>query len=205
MKTLIVVAHLDDAEIGMGGALALLKGEIKVVVLCKGRAKADRVAREKAFTKNMLSLGFSYKIYEAEDLTLEDFFNGVTYTIQNEVDSFRPDIVYTNSDTDMHRDHKTVAESVKLVCRPRKECSVKELYSFPVTGSNEWNFTPRLFNVCVDITETIEKKLEMCSEYSTEIKSGGIGSLDGIREYHKHIGNIFGYQYAEEFSLVFKR
>ena len=213
MRTLVIATHLDDESFGIGGTLIKMTqtpGHVtRVICLCTGRLSNDGISRKKAFEENMQVLGCDYKIYDYQDLTLDQVkYTELVKLIQDEVDTFKPTRVFTNSEMDLHRDHKVIAEATKLACRPMKKCSVVELYQFQIPGSSQWAFDNHHFNVAFDITDFIDQKLEMCSRYITEVKesdSYSPCSLEGIRSYSLTNGSTFGFQYAELARLVYKK
>ena len=88
--------------------------------------------------------------------------------------------------------------------RPTAEETVKEIYSFEVLSSTEWNF-PLNFSpdVFFDISETIDVKLTAMEKYQSELREyPHPRSLKGIRLNAEQWGMKTGLQYAEAFKLV---
>lgn len=86
------------------------------------------------------------------------------------------------------------------------EC-VKEIYSFEVPSSTEWNAFNRetvfIPNVFIDISDTIKTKIKAMAEYKSELREyPHLRSLQYIRELAKHNGNKIGLEYSENFYLV---
>jgi hypothetical protein len=85
-----------------------------------------------------------------------------------------------------------------------KDCPVKEIYSFEIPSSTEWNF-PVSFspNVFFDVKETLHLKVQAMQIYSGELREyphprsqSGINQLASIR------GMQAGYSLAEAFEAV---
>ena len=209
MKILVVCAHLDDETFGLGGTLFKLSrnNDIQMITLCCGRKETDSVPREHHFNNIITKLGIISEVYGYPDLSLDLVnFQDIVSVIQSKVDKFKPDVVYSSCEDDLHRDHQVVAEATKLACRPLNDCSVKELYQFIVPGTSYWNFNHTNYNVAYDITSYFDQKKLWCSGYLTEIKDGiSPNSIDGIETFNKHVGNMFGFKYAELCKLVYKR
>jgi LmbE family N-acetylglucosaminyl deacetylase len=211
MKILVVCAHMDDEMFGFGGSLFKLSinNEVRVITLCHGRINDDgQNERTSTYFDIMSELGVSCDVHPYFDLSLDKIdFVELNSLIGNEVKFFRPDIVFSNSDSDIHRDHVIVADATKVACRPMSGCSVKELYQFAVPASSQWGFNQDNYNVCFDITNYIDQKLEWCGRYNTEIKNDDThpNSLNGIRTFNGYVGNIFGFKYGELCKLVYKR
>lgn len=211
MRRLIICAHLDDETFGLGGSLLKWSksndDDIRVIVMCKGRTEKDSVPRLETFSNAMTAYYADHKVYDFNDLGLTDNLREVTLTIEEEIRTFRPDVVYSTSEGDLHRDHQIVGEATKLACRPTIDCSVKELYQYYIPCASEWNFEAQNFNVAEDITVELEAKLILCETYSTEIKPSNTSpaSVDGIKSVNRFFGTKFGYGYAETMKLIYKR
>ena len=93
-------------------------------------------------------------------------------------------------------------------CRPQPERCVKEIYSFEVLSSTEWqvpglqSFTP---NVFIDITPYIEIKKNVLDIYSDEMRRPPHSrSIDNTIRTNAVRGNAVGIEYAEAFELLRK-
>jgi len=82
-----------------------------------------------------------------------------------------PDIIFTHYANDLNIDHRITYQAVLTATRPMKGQSVKEIYSFEVLSSTEWNyptsFSPDTF---FDITDTMDTKLNALSKYESEMR-----------------------------------
>ena len=63
----------------------------------------------------------------------------------------------------------------------------------------EPSFNPDFF---IDITETINKKVEALSKYVSQIDGNSSRSIDAIRALAKFRGSQNGWDFAEAFKLV---
>ncbi len=205
----MVGAHLDDIEFGLGGSLARYStvNTIRAIVLCNGRSAEDSTHRKKAFVENMLELKIPHQIFEIPDLTLHNNFREVVSILQEEVNTYMPDVVFGPCESDLHRDHQVVGESLRLTCRPIRKCSVREFYQYKIPGSSDWSFIEHHFNVGFDISKYIETKVKLCRRYIGEIKEDDTHpcSLSGIKITNESDGKIFGFNYCEVARLIFKR
>ena len=85
----------------------------------------------------------------------------------------------------------------------QNEC-VKEIYSFEVLSSTEWNY-PNSFSpdTYFDINDTIELKLEAMKKYTSELcEYPHPRSLEGINLNAKYQGMRVGKEYVEAFESV---
>lgn len=168
MKILVVVAHLDDETFGIGGSLLKWKDShnIKIVSLCQGRDNENTIKRKAAFKKIQSKLNCQSRIYPYRDLHLDEERLGIlTNIIEIEIEEFCPDIIITNSENDIHQDHKITSHAVRIASRPNRT-NIKEILEFQIPGSEPFSAT--YFDTVVDISDVILDKNEMCMYYETE-------------------------------------
>jgi len=123
--------------------------------------------------------------------------------IKRKLDEIQPSIVFTHSCGDINRDHRIMSEIVLVATRPPS--SVKEIYSFDITG--DWafaqlgSFHP---NVFIDITETMEAKLKDLQLYDKiELREyPHPRSLEKITALAERWGSVISVRYAEAFELI---
>jgi LmbE family N-acetylglucosaminyl deacetylase len=211
---LIVTAHLDDVEIGMGGTCAKLckHNIVHLLTMCKGdRPGCEHVAnfRLQVTRENAEELGIrTVHTNDFSDVQLDkepqlDIVN----VISSVINQFPPDVIYTHYNKDVHKDHCIVSDAVRVAARLRKSSPVDELYEFTIPGSTEWGYSERLFNVFEDIEGAPARiKMKAISRYTTELRpSPDPVSLDMIDARDRYHGSLCGYTKAEAFKLVFKR
>lgn len=169
MKTLVVVPHLDDETFGLSGTLQQLcynqNNEVLVVSLCKGR-KFDKSSESRIETFKSIAniIGYHYKIYGFDDLSLEYTpLSAITRIIEGVINEFEPKRVFTVSENDLHQDHKVTSHAVRICCRPSRT-NVKELYEFEIPESE--HFSKTYFDTVNNIDKEFKEK--MCSLYSME-------------------------------------
>ena len=91
--------------------------------------------------------------------------------------------------------------------RPIKGETVREIYSFEVPSSTEWNsysketvFIPNVFS---DVADTIDIKTRAMAEYKSELREyPHPRSLKHIKELAKVNGAKVGLEYGENFVLI---
>lgn len=212
MNILFVLAHPDDEAYGPAGTIAKFAKDhnVTVISLCNGsRPGADNVAsaRVSVFTKNCEELGANCKIYNSPDCTLE--YDLALSIIEAEIHYGQPDIVYTHNISDIHRDHRLVAECVMVACRPKPNSVVKALYMCEMPASTEWgfgqfgHFKPTFF---VDVTEFMPHKIKMLERYNTEVyQHPDARSVENMRVLAEKRGMTVGFHFAEAFEVVFQK
>lgn len=211
---LIIVAHPDDAEFGMGGTISKLSNSnnITLCVLCRGNrpgSKSDiEIIRKQTLHKNIKSLGISKLIHHVyDDVSLDRHSHlSITSYITSVVNQIQPDTVFTNYSNDVHIDHELTSKAVRVACRPRPNCPVTELYEFSIPGSGEWNFKGIDYNTFFNIENYTKIKYECVDRYTTELQQPP-DPLSGeyIRYRDLYYGSVSGYKQAEPFICIFKR
>lgn len=220
-RILIVAAHPDDEVLGMGGTIAkyAMNGDsVAVLIVTDGSSSQYRnsddleqiIKNKKKETQEVARiLGISRVYYgNLPDMKLDATAHiYVNNAIEKVIDSFAPDTVYTHFPGDINKDHECVYKSTLVACRPIPGQTVKELYSYSVPSSTEWNvqnthnvFTP---NVFVDISgECEKKKYSAMLSYSTELRDyPHLRSVEALKILDRAVGVQVGMECAESFIL----
>src|SRR5699024_8975497 len=127
--------------------------------------------------------------------------------INNVVKNIKPDIAYIPHRGDMHIDHKIVSECSMVALRPINNPQLKNIYAYETLSETEWDipsvnnaFVP---NVWVDISETIDQKLEAMSFYKSQLyEFPHPRSLKAIKSLSQFRGSTVGVNYGESFMLI---
>lgn len=221
-NVLIVVAHPDDEALGCGGTIVhhVTEGDT-VYCLILGEGAMSRADSEE-YNKDMCEgvrdnlrdsalksasiLGM--KGVKFQNLPDNQFDSVPLLKIVKMVEGlkeiFKPDIIYTHSYYDLNIDHRITLEAVLTATRPTSGETVKEIYSFEVPSSSEWNFG-KFFkpNVFVDVTETFAYKIKALKCYSSELREyPHPRSIRGIEIIARRWGLNVGVKYAESFELL---
>ena len=217
MKRVLVIApHADDEIIGLGGTLVkhINQGdEVYICVMTRGveplfpREETQRCRKEALSCHEKLGAKKSFFL-EFPAVMLENVprheFNGALSKVFNEV---KPQIVYIPHFGDMQKDHTLVAEAAMVCVRPKYEYKVEKVYAYETLSETEWN-TPHSANAFipqryVDITQTLEKKLELLSCYQTQLADfPNPRSLEAVTALAKYRGSTVGVKAAEAFAVI---
>lgn len=124
--------------------------------------------------------------------------------VEESLKIFDPNVVYTHSRHDLNLDHRIIHDATITATRPTKDCKVKEVISFEVPSSTEWNFPSHFSpNIFVDISKELKVKLKALNVYKKEVrKYPHPRSLKAIEIIAKHWGTVSGFTAAEAFFLV---
>jgi LmbE family N-acetylglucosaminyl deacetylase len=217
---LIVAAHPDDEVLGCFGTVArLIKEGYEAYTLILGEGKTSRDEKRDIEEKlNEISLlndeiKLANEIIGIKKVFVESFpdnrFDGVDLldiikVVSKVKEEVQPDIIFTHYEHDLNIDHQTTYKAVITSTRPMEDECVKEIYSFEILSSTEWNyplsFSPDTF---FDISTTINKKIEAMKEYTSELCFyPHPRSLEGIELNAKYQGMRVGKKYVEAFKSI---
>jgi LmbE family N-acetylglucosaminyl deacetylase len=217
VKVLVVAAHPDDEVIGCGGTIVRhveAGDEVGVLFMTdgvsarEGATNIEKQERRKAAEQAADILGISslefldFKDNKMDSIPLLE----VVQKVEHYINKFRPQTVYTHHWGDLNIDHKTVFSALLTACRPTPDQSVNSIFCFEIPSSTGWGladssstFQPNYF---VDISNTIETKLEALNRYSVELRQyPNARSLDAIVALEKYRGSSVGINVAEAFFM----
>jgi len=215
-KVLIVCAHPDDEILGCGATCAKLiqdGHEVYTFILGEGKTSRDDgqsidelniemlKANETLGVKKVFRANFADNRFDSVDLL------DIVKEIETLLLSIQPDTIFTHHDGDLNIDHQITNKAVLTATRPMVGQSVKEIYTFEIASSTEWNSYSRknLFvpNTFIDVSSTIDKKVEAMAEYKSELcEYPHPRSLEFIKEMASYNGVRVGLKYSENFTLV---
>ena len=210
-NVLVIAAHPDDELLGSGGTLKKLINhgyKVITVIFAKGR-KEEEVHIQEAVLKANKHLGIEEIIFlEYPNLLLETF---PLHVINKEVEAllakYEPSMIFTHHYGDINMDHQILFKAVLTATRPLPGKKPVDLICFETVSSSEWSqhtsdktFKP---NYYVDITDTIDNKLESLQFYDVEMRPfPHPRSYKGVRHLAQVRGMTVGVEYAEAFEII---
>lgn len=221
-NVLVVAAHPDDEILGCGGTIVRhikLGNQVCILILGEGLSSRFR-NRESVKKKEFYSLKKQAKkaanILGVREVFFLDFpdnsFDSVPILkiikeIERVKKAVRPSIIYTHHYGDLNIDHCIAYRAVLTACRPVKDETVREIYSFEIPSSTEWSgpdketyFIPDRF---VDISKTIETKIKALSCYKNEIRTyPHPRSMKSVKLLGARRGSEVGLKFAESFQTI---
>jgi len=219
-RILVIAAHPDDEILGCGGTVKRLVDEgynAYTLILGEGVTSRDdsrdRAKREKELSDLKRQVDEANHLIGVENTFLYDFPDNrfdtvplleIVKVIEKIKSELKPDIVFTHYENDLNIDHQITYKAVMTATRPQLNEPVKEIYSFEVLSSTEWNyplsFSPDVF---FDIRKSIESKVKAMGTYKSEIREYPLPRyLEAIELNAKNWGMKVGLDYAEAFKTV---
>lgn len=219
-KILVIAAHPDDEVLGCGATIAkhIAKGDqVHVLILAEGLT-SRAIKRDRDLEKNALSdLAIAAKkandILGVSSLELLNFPDNrmdgvdlldVVKVVENFIDKYIPSRIYTHFHNDVNVDHRIVHNAVVTATRPLPGQAVKEVLTFEVMSSTEWQITGDRFrpNWFEKIDDYLSKKLEALHAYASEMRDWPHSrSYQAIEHLAKLRGATIGVEAAEAFEL----
>ena len=221
MHVLAVAAHPDDETLGCGGTLLRHLGDgdqIHWLIVTEASGSrwddAFRANQREQVAAVDAAFPFASRTWlgkpsaALETLPLGDLVEA----IREVVATVRPEVVYLPNRSDAHSDHRLVARAAMAALKSfyLAELGVRRVLAFE--SPSETDAAPALPenafvpNVFVDISSTLERKLEIFSLFASEVHPGhGPRGLSAVRALARHRGATVGVEYAEAFMLLLER
>ncbi len=223
MKTaLVVAAHPDDEVLGCGGTIARMADDgwaVDILILAEGLTSRAPVRDAAVISQALDELGQcaqrAGQILGARSVSLESFPDNrldsmdlldVVKCIERHLLRSQPQRVLTHHVGDVNVDHQVIHHAIAAACRPLPDSCVREVLYFEVASSTEWRgshsaltFTP---NVFVDISRTLERKLDALRVYASEMRAfPHARSIEALEHMARWRGATVGCAAAEAFAL----
>jgi N-acetylglucosamine malate deacetylase 1 len=215
-RILICSAHPDDETLGCGGTI-LLHGrrgdEVLWLIATRGwtpRWSEQTLAQKEA---EIAAVAACYRFAQVVRLNLpasrldELPFGDVLGPVSRAMGDLAPDEVYSVHPGDVHGDHRVLAKAVWASLKTfRGGRNVRRVLSYETLSSTDQSapggppFTPTVF---VDVTATLDQKIEAMELYASELLAvPAARNAETIRALARVRGATAGVAYAEAFALL---
>lgn len=211
MNILVLAPHNDDEVLGVGGTIRKAANNGDDVYICEVTSGVHfRLLQEEALKAHKV-LGVKDSIFL--NIPVGSLKNAnqmeINAKVSEVIKDIRPKAVYLPFLGDMHFDHRELTESAMVALRPIGDYSVREIYMYETLSETGWNVpsNERTFipNVWVDISDTIEDKINAMKCYESQLLSfPHPRSEEALLSLAKYRGSTVGVPYAESFMLVRK-
>ncbi|MBR6979988.1 MAG: PIG-L family deacetylase [Prevotella sp.] len=221
-NVLCIAVHADDETLGCGGTILKHKAQGDVInwLLLTGPTlehpnhftQQHIDERSKRVQRVADAYGYDSLEYLAlptqllHTLDLRDIIKRVSEVIKR----IKPNVIYMMFANDVHSDHRVAFDAVYSCTKSFRYPFIERIYMMETLSETEFALaTPaRTFipNVYVDITEFMERKMEIMALYAKEVMEEPYPrSLSSIKALARLRGSRAGVMYAEAFQLLFER
>ena len=221
-KVLVVAVHADDETLGCGGTLLKHKAQGDEIywLLLTGPTKdhpygfSDEHIEERSDRVEQIAHAYQFDGLEylglptqlMHSLDLREIIQKISEVIKR----IQPNIVYTMFANDVHSDHRVAFDAVYSCTKSFRYPFIEKIYMMETLSETEFalsvpakTFIP---NVYVDITDFIDRKLEIMQMYPKEVMAEPYPrSLSSIKAQARVRGSRAGVMYAEAFQLLYER
>jgi LmbE family N-acetylglucosaminyl deacetylase len=221
-RILILAAHPDDEVLGCGGTIARLADQghaVSIGILGEGitarfsnRDEADKdmlAGIRRACRKAAELLGArEVRHYDLPDNRFDTIpLLDIVKIIEDLLENVAAEVVYTHHGGDLNVDHMIVHRATLTATRPGTKSAAGAVYAYEVPSATEWSFQqfspPFHPNVFIDISRTLEKKIQAMGCYETEVKAfPHPRSSEALASIARRWGSVAGLGAAEAFELV---
>lgn len=215
-KVLFISPHMDDEVLGCGGTIVKHTKNKDDLFVCfiAHRVYAHQFDKEKNEIEKQCAdkakkvLGYKESFFLGlDDERLDVCIQDILIPLENVIVKIKPEIIYCPFSGDNNQDHRAVFNATRIAARPCAASFVKRLFMYEVPSSTEQSpplheniFLP---NYYVNITNTIDRKIEALKCYETEKRIfPHPRSEEALKILAKKRGIEIGFEYAEVFMSL---
>lgn len=214
-NAIVISPHPDDESIGAGGYLLKLNSEgcsihwLNITHMSEkyGYSQEQVVARDAQMKRVRQAYGFqSFHNLCLKPAGLDQVdMAQMVGLIKNVLEEVRPELVILPYKYDVHSDHGVVFDAVYSCIKSFRAPYVKKAICMEILSETDQAvecsaFSPNMF---VDITDFMNKKIEILENYVSEIKSPpfprNIEAIKGLASYR---GATAYCRYAEAYRII---
>jgi LmbE family N-acetylglucosaminyl deacetylase len=216
-KVIVISAHPDDEILGVGGTLLKhkQKGDLLSWLIVTqitedngySKERVNQRKREIEAVKKIIGFSSIYQLnYPTMSLSSKSV-NRMIPEISSIFSSYKPEIIYVVNRSDAHSDHRHTFEAVAACTKSFRYPFIKKFLMYECLSETEFapQLPEKLFipNYFVDISEFLEKKIEVMQVYASEIGEHLFPrSIENIKALAFLRGATAGVKYAESFQIV---
>lgn len=221
MKVLVVAPHADDETLGVGGTIArhVRQGDhVTVAVMTGPGPEPHPILPHSVWDTVRGEAREACKVLGVQELIFRELTavlvpDAPLWTVNKEasliLSEVEPDVLYVPFPFDLHQDHRSLYYAFNVAWRPHSPAGkrIKEIYAYETLSETHWNtsylesgFLP---NVFVDITDTLDCKLEAMKCYKSQLQEPPhFRSLKALEALATLRGGQVSAHAAEGFVLV---
>jgi len=198
LKIVVIGAHPDDFEIGLGMRLMdhVKKGDYVVGIICSDGEKSGKRKirlKEAECAAKYIGIKKLYKLHFPD--TNFPSLTTVKDRLEKIINKEKPSMVYTHFKEDLHQDHRIVSEASAIACR-----RVPNILNYKSLSTFHNSFYPHFFHIGSE--EDFQKKKELLEIYKSQIERNGIVDLNKMKidlKFYASFIPSFKDSYAEPF------
>jgi len=208
---LFLVPHADDEVLGFGGTICKLveQGHNVSVVIAQApnHQRAQKQLNDAVHAKNILGYN-ELQFLSIPNYDLCNNLFGLIEKVEDSINKFKPDVLYTTYNSDNHQDHKNLYRAVSIATRPNTCTYAQKIYAGEVLSSCDQSFSiersafaPNTYEILTDVHT--RKKTAALECYSSECQLPPHSrSVDAVIAKAKARGHECKSIYAEAFMLL---
>ncbi|MER8236998.1 PIG-L deacetylase family protein [Streptomyces sp. NPDC094049] len=193
---LVVGAHPDDVEIGVGGIIhrrAQAGWDVTILTMSGGEGGGDPVRRREEAHRAAEVLGARLLMEDLPDGSIADD-RATVRAVERAVALASPDVVLVHSESDTHQDHRAVHRATLVACRTASRLGC---YQSPSTTTA---YRPNRF---VELSEAdVVAKLAAIGAHGSQASTRWYLDEDLLRSTVRYWGRFSQTLYAEPLELV---
>jgi LmbE family N-acetylglucosaminyl deacetylase len=212
-KVLIIAVHPDDETLGCGGTLLKHKANNDEInwLICTDIDKNHSYHKTRQEEINRVSKIYDFdSVYNLQLKTMqvdEYSMSKLIGKISKVINEVKPNIIYLPFKGDVHSDHRKIFEASYSCTKSFRYPFIKKIYMIETLSETEFapstkedSFIP---NVFVDISEFMDKKIEIMKIFESEISEHPFPrSTRNLKALGTLRGATCGVEYAESFVLL---
>lgn len=212
-KVIVIAVHPDDETLGCGGTLLKHKAngdEIHWLICTQTNPKNDfyKIREKEIDTIHALYNFDSVSNLKLKSMQVDEY--SMSYLIEKiskVINDIKPNIIYLPFKGDVHSDHRKIFEASYSCTKSFRYPFIKKIYMMETLSETEFapstkedSFIPNIF---VDISEYIDKKIEIMKVFESEIGEHPFPRSErNLRALATIRGATSGSEHAESFVLL---
>ena len=207
LRALIIGAHNDECEYGLGGLTGLLVDRGVKVRYINPAAKWHAVISDEEKRETEAQEMEAARLLGAEKRMLGDRDSHIyleneqtVVELEMEIHDFKPDMVFIQWPRDFHIEHvETAKASFKAICTAGPHGTrVQEVYAYGAGPNQTIDFHP---DIAIDVTEIMPRVRESLLVFN-QVHANGAGLWKEKEISAEYLGHISGFKYAEMLKIV---